>query len=729
MYRDPYSQTTYHTLLSHVSAGDLQTIARKWGAPSAKNKVEALGFIHNTLKSPHGPQVVVERLDPIQRAALAYLGRTPSGSTSARALEIALCAAGYPQTKLDNPAQLPHIEHLLTSGTILTNYRYGPRQLNPFETTAIYSDPQLIAVAGPMAYVRPDLPAVNPPADLRSRRPSAITLDILSFLESIDIVGGLGLTKSHTIRAADLRKLSKQLSWNDADYRVDGLRIPEPTGLLIETLLFIKALTVVGERVVVDKDSDFRNLPPEQQAQRLMAAMLHIANWGENMLVEYWGDWQAQNHAAMRTALIVALQSLRDGPDDFVSVSDFGQLLFNRIGRTISLSGFQRAFYNHPPGQRGGGPLTTLEGHIQQLRASWKQREIPWIERALSSWLYLFGIVELGISDNTVTCFRFTELGRRVLRWGDPETPELSAETAPAGPVWIVQPDYEILAYLDQIRAPQLALLERCAERVQIQSHVGRYRLTRDSVYQGLERGTTLEQLIEGLQDGAAIPLPQNVIVSLREWAALRERISLRRRASLIEYPDKASRDQALSSGIAGRPIAERFVLLDALTPYIRGMRLLDYIQPPPPSLRITERGQITLERTPDLYARPLLDRWAESVDQETWQLTAESVAAVRAAVTGLLSQLEPRLIHDMPPLLPFVLRAWDGNRAPAALAQVVVIQFEDVALADAIRSSAVFKPYIRGPLGPHTLLLDEAALPRLRELLGWSGFAVDDRA
>jgi hypothetical protein len=729
MYEDPYSQLTYSTLLSRLPFNDLQMIARKWGAPSAKNKAESLGFIHDTLKSLPRTQAVVERLDPVQRAALAYLRRTPNASTSARALEIALCAAGFPQAKLDNPAQLLHIEHLLSIGIILTNYRYGPRQLNPFETTAVYSDPQLIAAAGPMAYVRPDLAAADPPADLRSRRPSAITLDILSFLESLDSIGGLGLTKSRTIRAADLRKLSKQLNWNEADYRVDGLRVPEPIGLLIEALLAIEAVSVVGERVVVDKDNNFTNLPPEQQAQRLMAAMLNVSGWGENMLVEYWGDWQAQNHIAMRTALIVALQSLRDGPNDFVSVSDFGQLLFNRIGRTISLSGFQRPFYNHPPGQRGGGPLTTLEGHIQQLRASWRQREVPWIERALTSWRYLFGIVELGVSDNTVTCFRFTELGRRVLRWGDPAIPEPLEESTPVGPVWIVQPDYEILTYLDQVRPAQLALLERCAERIQIQSHVGRYRLTRDSVYQGLERGTALKELIEGLQDGAAIPLPQNVVVSLREWAALRERIALRRRASLIEYPDEASRNEALSGGITGRPVADRFVLLDIFTPFIRGMRLLDYTQPLPPSLRITELGQITVERTPDLYARPLLNRWAAPVNEATWQLTAESVAAVRAAVSGLLSQLEPRLVHDMPPLLPYVLRAWDGNRPPAALTRVVVIQFEDVALADAVRSSALFKQFVRGPLGPHTLLLEEAALPKLRELLGWTSFAVDDRA
>jgi len=66
--------------------------------------------------------------------------------------------------------------------------------------------------------------------------------------------------------------------------------------------------------------------------------------------------------------------------------------------------------------------------------------------------------------------------------------------------------------------------------------HTALYRLTRESVYRGLEGGTTISDLLDRLQHGSQIELPQNVIVELREWASLRERFTLRRGAHILEF-------------------------------------------------------------------------------------------------------------------------------------------------------------------------------------------------
>ena len=70
------------------------------------------------------------------------------------------------------------------------------------------------------------------------------------------------------------------------------------------------------------------------------------------------------------------------------------------------------------------------------------------------------------------------------------------------------------------------------------QQYIAHYRLTRESVYCGLESGATLDELLDGLRRGAHADLPQNVLVELCEWAGLRERITLHYRTRLFEFPD-----------------------------------------------------------------------------------------------------------------------------------------------------------------------------------------------
>ncbi len=125
-----------------------------------------------------------------------------------------------------------------------------------------------------------------------------------------------------------------------------------------------------------------------------------------------------------------------------------------------------------------------------------------------------------------------------------------------------MQPDFEVIVYLDQAAPTQIAFVERHAERVQAQAHIARYRLTRDSVYRGLGRGSTLEELLANLRAGAAQDLPQNVTATISEWAARRERIELHRQAQLLEFATPAARQRALADGLAGTAVGERFVLL-----------------------------------------------------------------------------------------------------------------------------------------------------------------------
>src|SRR5205085_2793783 len=95
--------------------------------------------------------------------------------------------------------------------------------------------------------------------------------------------------------------------------------------------------------------------------------------------------------------------------------------------------------------------------------------------------------------------------------------------------------------------------------------------------------------------------VPQNIATSIREWAGQRERITLRRRASLLEFSDELARRQALARGIPGMPVGERFVLLTNASRSLPPHERLDYADSLPRCLAASEDGTLRL-------AKPTLD-------------------------------------------------------------------------------------------------------------------------
>ncbi len=221
-------------------------------------------------------------------------------------------------------------------------------------------------------------------------------------------------------------------------------------------------------------------------------------------------------------------------------------------------------------------------------------------------------------------------------------------------------------------------------------------------------------------------------MVELRGWAALREQIQLRRRGRLLEYPDEQARQVALANGLPGRPVGDRFVLLDgAAPPRIEIETRIDYMGSLPSCLSLTEDGVIALtEEAHDLLLHSQLDRWAERTMDRTWRLTAASVAApVKAGVpvSVLFKLLQERLTHPMPPLLGVALRAWVGKTPRVELALVTVLRCRQPAVFEVIARSEKFRPYIQGALAPDMLLVDTRNVKMLQAQLAWAGIAVAD--
>jgi len=176
---------------------------------------------------------------------------------------------------------------------------------------------------------------------------------------------------------------------------------------------------------------------------------------------------------------------------------------------------------------------------------SWRGQGLqwrPWLTEALTGPLRTLGLVSVtGEGEGAVV------------------TPAPDAPSMPGGPAWVVQPNFEVVAYPAQLDAAALGLL-RAAEAVRFDEHSVTYRLTRESVYAALEGGMTLDTLLGGLERASAAPVPGGVRSTVQGWAARRERLVFHQGVTLLEFPDGAARD-AYRAVSGGRAIGETLLL------------------------------------------------------------------------------------------------------------------------------------------------------------------------
>jgi hypothetical protein len=154
-------------------------------------------------------------------------------------------------------------------------------------------------------------------------------------------------------------------------------------------------------------------------------------------------------------------------------------------------------------------------------------------------WL---GLTDVGTQGEHAVSFRLNPLGAAVIaRAAAPPEP-------PIEPL-VVQPNFEVVA---QVYATPYARFQlgRVAERAASDTAENRsgqvteiYKLTKRSIQAALERGITFDEVGRFLNEQSGRELPQNVAVSLREWAGQHGQVTLRR-GVLLEAEDAALLEQ-----------------------------------------------------------------------------------------------------------------------------------------------------------------------------------------
>jgi hypothetical protein len=721
--------------LPRIGADKLKPMVKMWGGNSKMRKDECIACIVAGLKDPIKVQAAVASLQPWELNALALVKRM-GGVIPYRALKIGILVSGiHPQRTYSYRDDL--IDPLFRRGLLMATGAYSPEYITEqFGGGILYSDDRLLAHVGFPEYQ----PLAIQPIPLHGetllyRRPSTVALDLVGMLQAIENLGGLKLTQAGEARANDEVKLRKSLHWSEKGLDMDGFPFPNPAQAWLNAFRYSNLLKAVedGQLIVAESLDHFAHRPFGEQVRLVMEGLIRSANWWEIAPKNTYFDSDGKGRRQGRLALTLALSALPLDPGAFYSFEDFERAFYQRIGEDFAL--------DYPPQRPYYFRSTTPEQKKQELaawqeknRQGWLKQEFPWLVGAFTTWLYFLGLVELAVQNGRATGFRLTDIGHAAFH---PELDSVSiAESTPeasAQPAWVVQPNFDIIAYLDRISAPQLAFLERHAERTQSHRHTAHYRLTRESVYRGLESGITLADLLDGLQTGSQADLPQNIMVELREWASLRERVVLRRKTRLVEFSSAQALQTGLSQELTGRVVAERFLLLDPRsTPQVSGLTIINYAQPLPKNLTVTESGTIHLKRdSHDLMTTAQLSQWAIREAAIEWQLTAESVnAALKPGrkINELLALLKERFSLPLPSLLELALRSWAGETFAVELEAVIALRCPEEKIFEAIIASPMMKPLLKGFLYPGLLFVDSDQIDALRQRLHWLGWKISER-
>ena len=146
------------------------------------------------------------------------------------------------------------------------------------------------------------------------------------------------------------------------------------------------------------------------------------------------------------------------------------------------------------------------------------------LARALEESFFWLGIVSRGYAGDE-PCFQITPVGSALLSGNIPAT--LREQYPPWTGGIVVQPNYEIAAALDNMDPLLTVPLDTFALRVS-ESPMTIYKLTREAFVSAMQQGQSAEAFIAFLLHHNRAPLPENVLITLKDWCGTAKQVRLR---------------------------------------------------------------------------------------------------------------------------------------------------------------------------------------------------------
>jgi hypothetical protein len=736
--------------LQRARISDLRRFAKLWLVPGVKlSDGECAAGVRRSMAEPRTAAAVVAALPHLDLPVLSAYRRY-GGTVNGAVIRLDLLTRGVLE-KVETSSRAytwsrwkrDPLRHLAERGVLLWpsgefvrsyhnsfGYSYGPETERAFLTLglhAILAEP--VKPLGPPEWTIPPLP--GSPAGLGARSPAAVTLDLSRVFAHVASRGPLKLNKNGELATPALRTLVKAAPLGEeADFP-----LPDPQGLYFEMLRCLKLVRAEQGQAQADAVAAerFFALPTAWQAHEWTRAWMRLHYWGDGRGIgddDYY-DAQRYHHDGplftARQVLAWALSSLAHGRQGWFGLNDSLAKLHESVGGSSDHSLGWRDYawgpkLDRPRNERLNGP--------DRLRASWFSGDGAWYANALMITLAALGFIERGRTSPgaSADCFRLTPLGLTVFG-----APELAPAEEKSGRFLVIQPNFDVLVYLDEADAGAVGGLGPLLESTSAApGPVQTFRLTRNSLYQALESGRSHTEIVDALCRYSRHEPPVNVLRELAEWTARRESLVVRGSVTVVGFASTAARDTYLAAN-GGSAYGERFVLLPGQTkpklPRSSEILKVDHAGPLRRTLGMDEQGHISAREPLDTVQWARLTRFTER-SATGWQVTGVSVqraAAGGGKATVLRRWLEEFTPRPLAPLLAHALDAWTGKTQPLEMASAVLLHIADTDVFEAVVASPRLRPFLHGSPGPNWLAVRKEAAGELSKILTRLGFSVCD--
>lgn len=727
--------------LYRYRADELKRIARLWVGKEAGAypKDKCVGAMARALESKASVQRVLSALSPKEQQVLAIFGRYGPAISGhlltaemyARGLAKKLQQPGpsgdwraYHEERRNEPVRLLRDKMVLLSGSGSEYYgngeeRYSSASLNP-------------ALAGAVAPAAPLPWESSAPCgevqDAFRRSAAEVAVDLWRVAAALQRMGTWATVAGNSPSKQTRQRLHKEVGLRSAE--VDIWSPPDPESLYYELLRGMGCLDFQAAPCRIRQGTLDKHLqqPAALQAWHWVSAWLGMPLWQDGIGVVPDRD-SDENPVRIRPSrlqegrelLIWALCRVAHGPREWLDLETFLRDLWQATH--ASPIDFYWQSYAWIPNFEMARRANAFPYGDERMLAYWLGDEGAWVANAVMVTFVALGLIERGQTAGKKgrPCFRLTELGRTV--FGAPEIE--AAEHLPETKFLTVQPNLEVVAYLDEAGPRQVGTLARFSVSVSAAGGpVQTFTLQRDSVYGALESGMTLDEIRTFLTTHGRTELPANVGRILAEWAGKREALTLRTNVTVAVG--------CAVEGTAGRPLGDQVTLLPAMdakqaTADFSDWLVRDHQGRSSPAWASDELGRVTPlsgDSVSDSRLASIADRGAAG-----WEVTQRSIAQARAlglTADQVLGWLSEHLATPVPPLLEMAIRNWTGRQS-CGLARVHLLRVAAPQARDAILRSEAFAPLLVGHIPPDWLVVRDDCVPAARKLLKTLGFTLTD--
>jgi hypothetical protein len=372
-----------------------------------------------------------------------------------------------------------------------------------------------------------------------------------------------------------------------------------------------------------------------------------------------------------------------------------------------------------------------------------------YIEAVLHRGLIWLGVIEFGESDDGVEMMRVTTRGAKLIGLKLDRDP--GPEGPPADECLVVQPNFEVMLFLDPSPLRVVYRLYQVGQREKMSERVANFRLTAESVQRGLGMGLTADAIIDTLNESSHAPVPDTVAFQIRDWERVHQKLELFANGVLIRHPDPDKLDLLLGQlrheqrgqeFVSRRLGPESVFLPDANPPGLERLVeqqdgvLVDYLGEIPPALYFVDMLEVMVDPLEtDFVTLSELDKIGTQLEDSTprsrfYKLEVGKIARRWSTDTleNIYAFLDPRTDGGLPPAQALRLRSRLHKPLEVTMSSgVTVIVLENNEIADRFAEIPECEPIIERRLGDVAFSIKKGHEDELNEFLEEIGINLVD--